>query len=77
MGMEFREQKIEFVIGVDNIFYRITFQRKGAASPWVLEMFDILMNKIVYMSKIDASVYPDPEFAADIVRTFTNQRESE
>lgn len=72
-GMEFREQKTEFVIGVDKIFYRVTFRRNGPNSPWILELFDILKDKIVYVSKADASVWPDPEFAADIMKTFTTR----
>ncbi len=75
MKIEFREQKIEFIIGVDGIFYRITFKRGGAESPWVFELFDILMDKIVYMSKVDASIYPDPDFAVDIIKTFTGKNQ--
>ncbi len=75
MEIEFREQHIEFVIGVGGIFYRATFKRNGAASPWVFELFDILKDKIVYLSKVDASIFPDPNFATDIIRTFTSRGE--
>ncbi len=77
MKIEFREQKIEFVIHIDEIFYRITFNRSGGNSPWVFELFDILMDKIVYMSKVDASIYPDPDFAVDIIKTFTGKNQEE
>ncbi|MCP4692934.1 MAG: hypothetical protein GY859_33140 [Desulfobacterales bacterium] len=73
MKLEFREQKIEFIIGVDDIFYRITFKRGSADSPWVFELFDILKDKIVYMSKVDKSIYPDPGFASDIIMTFISR----
>ncbi len=73
MGIEFREQKVEFVIGVEDVFYRTTFRRGGAASPWVFELFDILKDKIVYLSKVDAAVFPDPNFAVDVIRTFTSR----
>ncbi len=76
MEIEIREQKVEFVIGVDGIFYRTTFKRSGTASPWVFELFDILKDKIVYLSKVDASIFPDPNFATDIIHTFTSREEA-
>ena len=73
MSIEFREQKVEFVVSIDEIFYRITFNRSGNLAPWVMELFDVLKNKIVYLSKMDASIFPDQEFAVNVIKTFTLQ----
>jgi len=70
MKIEFQEQKIEFVISIDGIFYRIIFKRSKSISAWRFELFDVLRNKVVFMSKADSSIWPDPEFAADIIKTF-------
>jgi len=70
MKIEFKEQKIEFVISIDGIFYKIVFKRSDSISAWRFELFDVLKNKVVHMSKADYTIWPDPDFAADIIKTF-------
>lgn len=70
MTIEIKEQKIEFVVSIDGIFYKIIFMRKENISAWTFELFDVLKNKVVYMSKADSSIWPDPDFAVDIIKTF-------